>query len=258
MTDDVARLRRWEGSGAIWRVLTRTTTEVEIAFLTCDAGEQVDRFRSADPALLAYVDSRGADDEQDEGTPAENTAQGRGVRAAHSPTEAQDLMPGRDPVTGFVRDRDDHGRARNARPRDAFGRPLPPGSPGVPTTPDDINVSPRQALTEAQRLLDTDRPFHAHEVLEAAWKTAPARERELWRGLAQLAVGVTHARRGNAVGASRLLRRGADHVEPYAASPPHQVMVSGVAAWARHLAARIETAGLGNISPDELIPPLLP
>ena len=29
------------------------------------------------------------------------------------------------------RDRDGAGRARNARPRDALGRPLPPGSAGV-------------------------------------------------------------------------------------------------------------------------------
>jgi hypothetical protein len=76
MTDDLERLRRWEGSGAIWRVLMRTTTEVEIAFLTCDAGEQVDRLRSADPALLAYLDGRGTDDEQNEATPEQNSRQG--------------------------------------------------------------------------------------------------------------------------------------------------------------------------------------
>ena len=33
------------------------------------------------------------------------------------------------------------------------------------------------------------RPFHAHEVLEASWKAAPPAERDLWQGLAQLAVG---------------------------------------------------------------------
>jgi hypothetical protein len=47
----VARLRRWEDSGATWRVLSRTPTELMIALLTCDAGEEVDRFSSADPAL---------------------------------------------------------------------------------------------------------------------------------------------------------------------------------------------------------------
>jgi uncharacterized protein len=138
------------------------------------------------------------------------------------------------------RDRDAAGRPRNARPRDGLGRPLPPGAPGVPTTPDDISLSPAETLVEAQRLLDEDFPFHAHEVLEAAWKAAPGDERELWRGLAQLAVGLTHARRGNSVGGPRLLRRAADRIEPYAVRPPHGIAVGDLAGWARELAARIE------------------
>jgi hypothetical protein len=54
-SDDVGRLRRWEDAGALWRVVARTGDGVEIALLTCDAGEVVDRFRSADPELLDYV-----------------------------------------------------------------------------------------------------------------------------------------------------------------------------------------------------------
>jgi hypothetical protein len=54
----VARLCRWEESGATWRVVTRAPDELVIALLTCDAGEEVDRFRSTDPALLAYVSAR--------------------------------------------------------------------------------------------------------------------------------------------------------------------------------------------------------
>ena len=50
-------------------------------------------------------------------------------------------------------------------------------------------------------------PFHAHEVLEASWKAAPEAERELWQGLAQLAVGLTHVLRGNPTGATTLLQR---------------------------------------------------
>ncbi|MCZ9345950.1 DUF309 domain-containing protein, partial [Streptomyces sp. TRM76130] len=34
------------------------------------------------------------------------------------------------------RDRDDEGRARNARPRDGLGRPLPYGADGVPRQPE--------------------------------------------------------------------------------------------------------------------------
>jgi len=138
-----------------------------------------------------------------------------------------------------ARDRDAAGRPRNARPRDGLGRPLPKGMPGVPTTPDDLVLPPAEALREAQRLLDGGRPFHAHEVLEAAWKAAGPAEREFWRGMAQLAVGLTHARRGNTAGAARLLRRAADRIDDYAAAPPHQVPVAELATWARETADRI-------------------
>src|SRR3954452_5638530 len=102
-----------------------------------------------------------------------------------------------DPPT---RDRDPTGRARNARPRDAAGRPLPRDAVGVERVPDDLVLDPDGTVVEAQRLLDAGPPFHAHEVLEAAWKAAPPAERELWRGLAQVAVGVTHLQRGNGRG----------------------------------------------------------
>jgi hypothetical protein len=107
---------------------------------------------------------------------------------------------------------------------------------GVDRVPDDLALPPAESLLEAQRLLDAGRPFHAHEVLEGTWKAAPRGERDLWQGLAQLAVGLTHRARGNAVGAARLLRRGADRVEPYAAAPPHGIDVTGLVATARRLA----------------------
>ena len=76
-----------------------------------------------------------------------------------------------DQVMRIRRDRDADGRARNSRPRDALGRPMPHGAPGVPTMPEDVVLPPAEALAEAQRLLDTGRPFHAHEVLEADRKS---------------------------------------------------------------------------------------
>ncbi|MGW4944216.1 hypothetical protein ACWEOZ_21820 [Actinoplanes sp. NPDC004185] len=63
MSEALDRLRRWEESGATWRVLVRTPESVEIALLSCDAGEEMDRLRTADPAVLDHVDAR----EQDEG-----------------------------------------------------------------------------------------------------------------------------------------------------------------------------------------------
>ena len=139
------------------------------------------------------------------------------------------------------RDRDTAGRARNERPRDRLGRPLPRGLPGVPRQPEGVVRSPDQTLLEAQRLLDDGMPFHAHEVLEDTWKSAPEASRGLWQGLAQLAVGVTHAARGNPAGAVTLLRRGADHIEPYQHEPPHGIDVAGLLRWARDHATAFET-----------------
>ncbi|GGL66516.1 hypothetical protein GCM10010129_07450 [Streptomyces fumigatiscleroticus] len=152
--------------------------------------------------------------------------------------------PGR-PVD--ARDRDSEGRARNARPRDGLGRPLPYGADGVPRQPEGVVRTPPETVAEAQRLLDEGKPFHAHEVFEDAWKTGPEEERELWRGLAQLAVGLTHAARGNVTGGARLLRRGAGAAEAWAARSgerrPYGIEVTGVVAWARGLAEAVERDG---------------
>jgi hypothetical protein len=130
------------------------------------------------------------------------------------------------------RDRDPAGRARNARPRDGLGRPLPYGAEGVERQPEGVPRTPDESLTEAQRLLDEGMPFHAHEVFEDAWKAGPDSEEGLWRGLAQLAVGMTHAARGNASGAESLIRRGADNIGPYEADPPYGIDIAGLLRWA--------------------------
>ncbi|MFK8844560.1 DUF309 domain-containing protein [Streptomyces sp. Ac-502] len=161
--------------------------------------------------------------------------------AARAPDEGTDEAPA-------ARDRDPEGRARNARPRDGLGRPLPYGTPGVARQPEGVERSPREALTEAQDLLDRGLPFHAHEVLEDAWKMSPEPERQLWRGLAQLAVGLTHAARGNTKGGAALLLRGAGAIAPYADTVPYDIDVPGLADWARDLADRLDgpVAAAGN------------
>ena len=148
------------------------------------------------------------------------------------------------------RDRDAAGRARNARPRDALGRPLPRGAAGDERIPDDLVLPPAESLSLAQRLLDDGRPFHAHEVLEAAWKAAPAAERDLWQGLAQLAVGLTHARRGNVRGAMTLLSRGATRLAGYPAPAPHDIDVDGLRQAVARLTDRMGTEGKVPPQPD--------
>ena len=112
------------------------------------------------------------------------------------------------------RDRDEHGRAQQARPRDALGRPLPYDATGVEPISEEPR-SPEATLAYARELLDAGRPFAAHEALEVRWKSCPREERELWQGLAQLCVGLTHHARGNAVGAARLVDRAAAHLADY-------------------------------------------
>ena len=155
-------------------------------------------------------------------------------------------------MTAGGRDRDSAGRARNARPRDELGRPLPrAAAQDEPRVPDDLVISPADAAELGGRLLAEDRPFHAHEVFEAAWKSTPGPERELWRGLAQIAVGLTHARRGNARGAMALLRRGADRVAGFAGASS-EVDAGFVARQAAGLALRIEQHGLTGIPEADL------
>jgi uncharacterized protein len=153
---------------------------------------------------------------------------------------------------GPRRDRDAAGRPRNARPRDALGRPLSHGAAGEPALPEDVVRPAAEALALAQRLIDDGRPFQAHEVLESAWRAAPPGERALWRGLAQLAVGLTHAQRGNARGAVALLRRGSQGVAGFAGSARHGVDAAGLAEAAADLGTRIECDGLAAIEPADL------
>lgn len=153
------------------------------------------------------------------------------------------------------RDRDEDGRARNARPRDELGRPLPPGSVGVERIPDDLDVTPDQALAWAQDLLDRGLAFNAHEVLEGAWKSCPDGERMLWQGLAQLTVGITHIQRGNAKGAVTLLERAAERLASDDGPAPHGIDTVGLISCAEDLIAGLRRGV--DPAPDQLMPRLV-
>jgi uncharacterized protein len=132
--------------------------------------------------------------------------------------------------------------------------------------PDDLRLEPGEAVRLAQRLIDEGRPFHAHEVLEAVWKSGPDYERDLWKGLAQIAVGLTHASRGNGRGAVSLLRRGSAAVAGYrtrATGPdgvaddrlgslPGDLDAAGIVLAATELADRIAAQGLASLTDDHL------
>jgi Flp pilus assembly protein TadD len=130
------------------------------------------------------------------------------------------------------RDRDESGRPRSTRPRDALGRPLPQGSEGVPRIPDDLELPPAETLGYAQDLLNRGLAFNAHEVLEAAWKNGPDDEKTLWQALAQLAVGITHIQRGNVKGAVTVLRRASAGLALDGNAAPYAIDVAGLVDYA--------------------------
>lgn len=130
------------------------------------------------------------------------------------------------------RDRDDRGRPRSGRARDALGRPLPSGTAGVPEQPQGPHPSAEDTIELAEQLLSSGRPFQAHEVFEDAWKSATGPERQLWRGLAQLAVGLTHRLRGNAIGAERLFARARLTLTPFEAEGAYGVDITALRGWA--------------------------
>ena len=180
------------------------------------------------------------------------------------------------------RDRDLYGRPLNSRPRDELGRPLPRDAdvrsagcmPSAEADGPEVAegtggvIGPGEAADLGGTLLIEGRPFHAHEVFEDAWKSADESERDLWRGLAQVAVGLTHARRGNARGAVALLGRGAGNLRRYAGSAgsppsvaerlPYGVDAAFVASTADELAAQIERDGLAAVPAQALLVRLRP
>ncbi len=139
------------------------------------------------------------------------------------------------------RDRDPAGRPRNARPRDALGRPLPRGTENL-MPQEEPAATPEDALERGIEHFNAGRYFQAHEAWEEGWHPSPAPERDFWQGLAQLAVGMTHRQRGNAHGAATLLRRAAKRLRPY--REEHMGVALGpLVAFAEHAAERIEKDG---------------
>ena len=214
-TDFVALLRRWEGAGGVWKVLGRDGDAVTVGLYRCDGGEEADRFVASDPRLGLFLAGR---------------------------IDSHDLQgsmgaPAADPDDHELRDRDrdSQGRARQARPRDRLGRPLAYGSVGVEPVSEEP-LPPLATISAAHELLAEYRPFSAHEVYEARWKAGPASERELWQGLAQLCVAITHAERGNRIGALRLVGRARRRLETYAATggPVYGLEFSHIIEWIKN------------------------
>lgn len=154
-----------------------------------------------------------------------------------------------------MRDRNAEGRPENQRPRDRFGAPLPRGARDeLPerVDPETVCRDLDEGVARAANLFDQQRFFEAHEFFEWVWKLPDLdqADRSFFKGLAQVAVGMTHTQRGNASGATTLLRRAAGYLEGYP-SPHHGVHTTAVQRLAREFAGRVDREGPG---PDHDFP----
>jgi hypothetical protein len=96
------------------------------------------------------------------------------------------------------------------RQRDQLGRPLPDGADPsliVPSVSLESELSDDEAWAAAMDYLDSGMPFHAHEVFELRWRSAPDADRNAWQALAQWGAALTHEARGNSTGAVRVAKR---------------------------------------------------
>jgi uncharacterized protein len=117
-----------------------------------------------------------------------------------------------------TRDRRADGRPEQSRPRDRTGRPLPygteVGAAGVPLLEAAEPATVEDAVALGVARWDERRYFEAHELLEHAWKLGPDTDRDLWKGVIQVAVAGVHLQRGNRAGARRLLGRAIARLAP--------------------------------------------
>jgi hypothetical protein len=109
-------------------------------------------------------------------------------------------------------------REKPERPRDNLGRPRPWGSPNDLHMEDFDGKTRDENHALAVGYFNEGAYFPAHEAWETAWKQSrDSPEAEFFKGLSQLGAGYVHLLRGNAHGATTLLRRAAGRVGPYPA-----------------------------------------
>ena len=52
---DYERLVRWETNGATWQLISVYEGVATVSLRRCDGGEELEKLRSAEPDLVAYV-----------------------------------------------------------------------------------------------------------------------------------------------------------------------------------------------------------
>jgi hypothetical protein len=139
-------------------------------------------------------------------------------------------------------------RNKPERPRDRLGRPLPWEAVGELALEDFDSFSLEENHELGRDHARAGRWFAAHEAWETAWKQArDTDEAELFKGLSQMGAGYVHLLRGNAHGATTLLRRAARRIARFADGS------RGVATrrLAERLAADADAVDRGDLPPGE-------
>lgn len=107
-------------------------------------------------------------------------------------------------------------RQKPERPRDRLGRPLSWGATNELELEDYDHLTLEQNHELGRAHTRACRFFPAHEAWETAWKQARnTDEAEFFKGLSQMGAGYVHLQRGNAHGATTLLRRASGRVVAY-------------------------------------------
>ena len=145
----------------MWKVLGRDRDAVTVGLYRCDGGEEADRFVASDPRLAQFLAGRISSQDQPDSM---------GAPAADPDDHEQ-----RD------RDRDPGGRARQARPRDRLGRPLPYGSVGVEPVSEEP-LPPLATISVAHDLLAAADPSQPMRCTRRAGKQVPTQSGNFGRG----------------------------------------------------------------------------
>ena len=116
-----------------------------------------------------------------------------------------------------------------------------------------LSKSQRQLLQEGIQCFNGEQFFECHEVLETAWLDALGDQKTFLQGLIQMAVAFHHLRRGNLVGARRLLTAGIDKLSSFA---PQQEAVD-VGGLLRNLEPLRQQINAGEVPTDWPAPQIL-
>lgn len=130
------------------------------------------------------------------------------------------------------RDRDEHGRPENARPRDRTGRPLPRDTDVRELTVEIEPESVEDALEWGVRRWEQERFFEAHECLEHVWHWSVGADQAFWQGVIQVAVAQVHHQRGNPGGVVATCRKALGKLDGQP-DRHHGIDVAGLRAWCR-------------------------